>query len=185
MYYAGKSYNYAHECMELLHNIHHDWPSDSAKVLTAGMLVNTTGREDGFVEVDMHVEHLNGRIKGRAHGTNATSELLAKVTGALGHVRDLTDTLFSQLGVDEINRYHSHVKQHQDIQMLVRHLMKHQVFDFNVDEQSTHHVVDLYHTGLHRLAGRDGGHANTLLVTSYVFECATMRITRLSTRMRG
>ncbi|KAG2740620.1 hypothetical protein P692DRAFT_20851336 [Suillus brevipes Sb2] len=120
MYYAGKSYNYAHECMELLHNIHHDWPSDSANVLTAGML-------DGFVE-------------GRAHGTNATSELLAKVTGALGHVRDLTDTLFSQLGVDEINRYHSHVKQHQDIQMLVRHLMKHRVFDFNVDEQSTHHM---------------------------------------------
>lgn len=47
MFYAGASYNYAHECMELLYNYHHDWPRDTANVLLSGMLVNTTGKEDG------------------------------------------------------------------------------------------------------------------------------------------
>jgi len=87
MFYAGGGYNYAHELMELLHNYHHDWPQDTADVLFAGMLVNTTGGENSFLEGDLDCEHLNRKIKGRTNEPNVTPEVLAKVTPALGHMR--------------------------------------------------------------------------------------------------
>ena len=86
MFYEGGSYNYAHECMELLHNYHHDWPQDTANVLLSGMLVNNMGEEGGFLEGDLDVEHLNERIKDCVNEPNVTPETLAKVTPALGHV---------------------------------------------------------------------------------------------------
>jgi hypothetical protein len=45
MYYGGGSYNSSNELMELLHNVEHDWPKESADVVFDGMLVNTTGEE--------------------------------------------------------------------------------------------------------------------------------------------
>lgn len=63
MFYAGESYNYAHECMELLHNVKHDWPSNAASVLSAVLLVNTTGKPDGFKKGNLNVEYLNKDIK--------------------------------------------------------------------------------------------------------------------------
>ena len=77
MFYAGLSYNYANECMEITHNVVHDWPSDSAKTLFAGMLVNNSGRHDGFVETDLNCEHLNKRIQGLTRGPNITPMTLA------------------------------------------------------------------------------------------------------------
>lgn len=40
MFYAGGSFNYANESMELLHNLNHDWPSDISPILRGGMLIN-------------------------------------------------------------------------------------------------------------------------------------------------
>ncbi|KAH7903018.1 hypothetical protein BJ138DRAFT_1021237, partial [Hygrophoropsis aurantiaca] len=130
MFYAGLSYNYANECMELLHNLHHDWPSDTAKVLLSGMLVNTTGKRDGFVETDLDVEHLNGRIKARAHGTNATPASLEKATPAMGHIRHLAENMFRDMGVEEQNQHHSKVQQHKDVQILVAHFSRSKIFNF-------------------------------------------------------
>ncbi|KAK6984408.1 hypothetical protein R3P38DRAFT_2575985, partial [Favolaschia claudopus] len=54
MFYAGGSYNYAHETMELLHNIIHDWPTQTAEILEAGMIFNTRGEADTVVTVLTH-----------------------------------------------------------------------------------------------------------------------------------
>ncbi|KZT65123.1 hypothetical protein DAEQUDRAFT_807422 [Daedalea quercina L-15889] len=163
MFYAGRSYNYANECMELLHNVIHDWPKDTAKVLLAGMLVNTTGEQDGFLEADLDVEHLNLRIKSRAHGTNATPDMLRKVTPSLGHIRDLTDLVYKETGVRDINEHHAKVQQHTDIQLLVHHLISSHALSFALDKFSEHAVTDLLHAGLHQLSGPHGGHAKHLL----------------------
>ena len=53
MFYAGGGYNYANECMELLHNLIHDWPADTAVVLHSGMLVNSAGIPRKFKETDI------------------------------------------------------------------------------------------------------------------------------------
>ncbi|KAH9934210.1 uncharacterized protein B0H18DRAFT_1207744 [Fomitopsis serialis] len=163
MFYAGRSYNYAHECMELLHNLIHDWPEDTAKVLLASMLVNTTGEPDGFLEADLDVEHLNLRIKNRAHGTNATPEMLCKVTPSLGHVRDLTDRVYKETGVRDVNEHHAKVQQHTDIRLLANHLVTSHALSFALDQVSEHAITDLFRTGLHQLAGPHGGHAKHLL----------------------
>ncbi|KIJ06175.1 hypothetical protein PAXINDRAFT_92403, partial [Paxillus involutus ATCC 200175] len=163
MFYAGLSYNYANECMELLHNVQHDWPLDSAKILWAGMLVNNTGREDGFVEADLNVEHLNKRIQGRTRGPNVSTHTLEKAAPAMGHIRHLTDQIFHDMGVEDQYQSHSHVSQHKDVLILVKHLVQSEVFDFDSDKATTRKVVDLYRTGVQRLAGTKGGHARHLI----------------------
>jgi hypothetical protein len=89
MYYAGGSYNYAHETMELLHNIIHDWPKPTAEILEASMIFNTKGGPDDFLEGDMGVEHFNDVIKEQVHSSNATPALLEKIVPALGHIQHL------------------------------------------------------------------------------------------------
>ncbi|KAG5640172.1 hypothetical protein DXG03_000753 [Asterophora parasitica] len=92
MFYASGSYNYANECMELFHNITHDWPpaADFASVAYNGMLENPSGERGKFKPTDIRVEHLDNDIKERAHGSNATPAIREKTTPALGHI--LTST---------------------------------------------------------------------------------------------
>lgn len=109
------------------------------------------------------MEHLNDRIKERAHGTNATPDMLAKITPAMGHVSQLTDQLFSDLGTEYQNQKHTHVSQHKDVEILVKHLVKKNVFEFQSDKLSEHAVIDLFRSGCIRLAGQtEGGHASHL-----------------------
>ena len=53
MFYAASSYNYANECMELLHNVIHDWPKDYAQIAFNGMLVNPTGKPGSCKPTDI------------------------------------------------------------------------------------------------------------------------------------
>ena len=160
MFYAGGSYNYANECMETLHNLNTDWPEDTAQILLPAMLVNTTGNEDGFKECDLDVEHLNNNIKARAHGTNASPDLLKNVTPAIGELKGLTDQLFHDLGVEAVYQRHHHVQQTKDVEVLLAHFNRHHVF--RKDVSTDHAPVDLLRAGLQRVAGRNGGHAKHL-----------------------
>jgi hypothetical protein len=162
MFYAGGGYNYANECMELLHNLIHDWPKDTATILRNGMLVNTTGDPRKFKETDIRVEQFNKTIKSHTSGANARPGVLEKITPALGHVQGLTEQLFLDLGLEADDQHHAEVKQHKDVQLLVDHLCDSKTFDFSVDKLSEHPVIDLYRMGLQRLAGQDGGHAKHL-----------------------
>ncbi|KAF8171146.1 hypothetical protein BJ912DRAFT_860647 [Pholiota molesta] len=162
MFYAGGSFNYAHEFMELLHNMEHDWPIDSAQVAFNGMLVNSTGKPGGFKEADIRCEHLNDDIKSHAHGVNATPDSLERCTPALGHVGKLTDQLYQDLGVEEQNQHHAKVSQHKDTEILLKHFIKARIFEFSADKISNHSVIDLFRYGRYRVAGKDGGHAKHL-----------------------
>ncbi|KAJ7853028.1 hypothetical protein B0H14DRAFT_2580598 [Mycena olivaceomarginata] len=102
MFYAGGNYNYAHETMELLHNIVHDWPEHTAEILEAGMIFNTKGGPADFLEGDMDVEHFNLVIKDQIPGVNASPALLEKIVPALGHIQQSyrpNQVLHSQLAV--------------------------------------------------------------------------------------
>jgi hypothetical protein len=162
MFYGGGSYNYSNELMELLHNVEHDWPRESANVVFDGMLVNTTGEVAGFTEGDICVEQLNDRIKEQAHGVNASPEYLERVVPAIGVIQQLTKNTYKDLGVEEINQHHAKVRQHTDVHLLLDHLIKAKIFQFAEDKASDHAVVDLYRNGLQQLAGHEGGHARHL-----------------------
>ncbi|KAJ7802254.1 hypothetical protein B0H14DRAFT_3092260 [Mycena olivaceomarginata] len=162
MFYAGGSFNYANESMELLHNLNHDWPPDISPILRGGMLINNQGKPGSFKETDIRVEQLNKSIKSHVHGVNASPSLLEKITPAIGYVQELTEQIFDDLGVNDEDQHHAHVRQHQDVTLLLEHLSRSNIFDFSQDKTSNHTVIDLYRTGLHRLAGPEGGHAKHL-----------------------
>ncbi|KAJ7834336.1 hypothetical protein B0H14DRAFT_2590923 [Mycena olivaceomarginata] len=99
MFYAGGSFNYANESMELLHNLNHDWPSETAQVLRAGMFINNQGKRMTFKETDIRVEQFNKSIKSHARGSNARPGLLEKITPAIGHIQELSENILVDLGV--------------------------------------------------------------------------------------
>ncbi|KAK7473220.1 hypothetical protein VKT23_001318 [Stygiomarasmius scandens] len=162
MYYAGGGYNYSNELMELLHNLIHDWPKDSAKVLSAAMLVNNSGEPDGFTEADLDVEHLNRSIKGHIAGPNVTPRYLENIVPAIGPVSELHNQLLSDIGINVDDTHHAHVNQKEDILNLVKYFQYHKFFQFHHDHSSEHAVIDLYRVGIQRLAGVDGAHARHL-----------------------
>lgn len=158
MYYAAGSYNYSNECMETLHNVTHDWPTPYSDVAFKGMFFNPRGRIEDFKSTDIRCEHLNDRVKERAQGPNANPSVLEKVVPAMGHLQNLTDKVFEQLGVEDTNQKHSHVKQQADVRILLRHFTEHSIFEFSKDKSSPHGVTDLYRTGIRRVSGAKGGH---------------------------
>ncbi|KAJ7715541.1 hypothetical protein B0H16DRAFT_1255064, partial [Mycena metata] len=113
-------------------------------------------------EIDIRVEQFNKTIKSHAHGANASPRLLEKITPAIGHVQHLTEQIFEDLGVNDEDQHHAHVQQHKDVELLLEHLCKSRIFDFNQDKSSNHNDIDLYCTRLQRLAGPNGGHAKHL-----------------------
>ncbi|TFK17032.1 hypothetical protein FA15DRAFT_711190 [Coprinopsis marcescibilis] len=116
MFYAAGSYNYANETMELLHNVEHDWPKDFATAGVSAMLVNLRGCHEDFKATDIRVKHLNDDIKEHTDGSNATPAVLKKITPALGHIKQSTDTLYEELGIEQTNQKHTHVSQRHDVQ---------------------------------------------------------------------
>ncbi|KAI0764478.1 hypothetical protein BC629DRAFT_1293531 [Irpex lacteus] len=162
MFYAGGSYNYSNEDMELLHNILGEWPEDAADIILAGTPVNTSGRDNGFKEGDLDVEHLNKIIKARAHGANATPNLLERITPALGQVRHLTEQVSNDLGLEELKKYHASVRQDKDVQILVKHLVDVSAFCFTTDTPSNHSMGHMFYDGQQKLGGESGGHAKHL-----------------------
>ncbi|KAJ8087328.1 hypothetical protein PM082_006158 [Marasmius tenuissimus] len=115
MFYTGGGFNYAQETMEILHNVTHDWPKDSASVLLAGMLCNTQGNSDSFKECDLLNEHCNKTIKDHIDGANTTPTTLQHQSPALGHLQVLRDTVYSELGVERANQKHMKVSQSQRV----------------------------------------------------------------------
>ncbi|KAJ7349600.1 hypothetical protein DFH08DRAFT_665325, partial [Mycena albidolilacea] len=126
------------------------------------MLVNNQGQPAKHKETDIRVEQFNKIIKSHTHGANARPGLLEKITPAIGHIQELTEQIYEDLGVGDEDQHHSKVSQHKDVQILLKHFSKSRIFEFPFDKSSKHSVVDLYRTGLQRLAGHDGGHAKHL-----------------------
>ncbi|KAF8997527.1 hypothetical protein BDQ17DRAFT_1309756 [Cyathus striatus] len=162
MFYAAGCYNYANECMETLHNIIHDWPMPYADVAFKGIFFNPQGHNEDFKPTDIHVEHLNDRIKEHAHGTNVTPMILEKIVPAMGYVQNLTDHIFEEMGIEQLNQHHAHVSQTKDVLIVLQHFEAHHIFDFTMDIPSSHTVIDLYTHGLQRVGGTNGGHRRHL-----------------------
>jgi hypothetical protein len=58
---------------------------------------------------------MNDSIKEKAHGVNASPEYLEKITPALRVLHHLTEHIYTDLGIEEINSLHAKIKQHVDM----------------------------------------------------------------------
>ncbi|EMD37427.1 hypothetical protein CERSUDRAFT_28758, partial [Gelatoporia subvermispora B] len=120
---------YAHEVLHLLHNLTYVWPKDLRDVVVQNWLVNPTGCENAWVEVDLMQEHLNLWTKTiyKAHGSNASWDWLTMISPCIEVLRQLASQMNKTLGAKQGNK-HKMPDLHQDIEELKRSLSEHEVY---------------------------------------------------------
>ncbi|KAL1733993.1 hypothetical protein EV714DRAFT_234465 [Schizophyllum commune] len=147
---------YANEVLILLHNYKLVWPKKIRDILLQNWLVNTTGRPNGFLEVDRLQEHLNYWIKNyfQAHGSNASWDWLGIVAPCVVTLRSLSNEINSTLGSRQGKR-HATPDRTKDIDELMASLARHQVYEYcpgrRFDEDDTSQVDDVVALGLNKL----------------------------------
>ncbi|KAI0697950.1 hypothetical protein C8T65DRAFT_813442 [Cerioporus squamosus] len=112
---------YAHEMLHLIHNLEHVWPEPLRCIVLQNWLVNPTGEDDSWVEVDLLQEHLNLWTKAvyEAHGSNASWEWLAMITPTIEVLRRLTTQMHKDLGSRQGTKHTS-----PDLQRDIAELMR-------------------------------------------------------------
>ncbi|KAN0130508.1 hypothetical protein V8E53_011594 [Lactarius tabidus] len=121
---------YAYEVLHLVHNITHVWPKPVVKIVLNNWLVNPTGKENSFVELDLMQEHLNYWIKNyyQAHGSGASWEWLATISPCIEVLWQLASEVNGALGSKQGNR-HATPDLTKDIKILMDSLKKNNVYN--------------------------------------------------------
>ncbi|KAH9901536.1 hypothetical protein C8Q73DRAFT_635931 [Cubamyces lactineus] len=149
---------YAYELLHLIHNLTHVWPEPlRRKIILNNWLVNPTGKDDSWVEVDLMQEHLNFWTKNvyQAHGSNASWEWLQTISPCIDILRRLATQINEDLGARQGNK-HTTPDLDFDIHELMDSLAHHRVYDVEPgrtisSEKPT--VLNAVSAGLGQLAG--------------------------------
>ncbi|KAL1660994.1 hypothetical protein GGF50DRAFT_26268, partial [Schizophyllum commune] len=147
---------YANEVLILLHNYKLVWPKNIRDILLQNWLVNTTGRPDGFLEVDRLQEHLNYWIKASARIclSNASWPWLGTISPCVVILRSLSNEINSTLGARQGKR-HATPDRTKDIDELMASLARHKVYEYcpgrRFDADDTSQVDDVIALGLNKL----------------------------------
>ncbi|KAK0219336.1 hypothetical protein EDD85DRAFT_924132 [Armillaria nabsnona] len=120
---------YAYEMLYIIHNLTHVWPKGIRDIILNNWLVNTTGRDNGFCEVDLMQEHMNFWIKSfyKAHGSNASWEWLEMISPCVNILRHFTRSLNSVLGAN-LGTNHAPPDLMKDIAAIMKSLKQHDVY---------------------------------------------------------
>ncbi|KAK1227067.1 hypothetical protein PQX77_009900 [Marasmius sp. AFHP31] len=147
---------YAYEMLHLIHNLTHVWPKEVVKIVLNNWLVNTTGRANRFLEVDLLQEHLNYWIKVffKAHGSNMSWDWIEMIAPCVNILRHLANVMNETLGARQGSR-HSSVDLQNDIGVLMKSLQENQVYEVQdgrtVDDDESQVFKDNVTAGLEAL----------------------------------
>ncbi|KZV63277.1 hypothetical protein PENSPDRAFT_590184 [Peniophora sp. CONT] len=124
---------YAQEALFLIHNVEHVWPAELRDLVFDNWLVNTTGKTDAFLEVDLLQEHLNYWIKNyyAAHGSNASWEWLKTIGPCVEILRQLASQVNATLGSKQGNK-HAEADLTDDIDELMGNLAHNKVYQIQL-----------------------------------------------------
>ncbi|KAF8595258.1 hypothetical protein BDV93DRAFT_564577 [Ceratobasidium sp. AG-I] len=120
---SGRS-QYAAELLRLRHNLVHAWPKSLCDLILSNMLVNMTGKENGWKETDLLQEHMNYWIKVvyKARGSNATWKWLGEISTCISALRELATQVNTSLAPRNSNQ-HSAPNLRADLDALIRSLV--------------------------------------------------------------
>ncbi|KAK1216820.1 hypothetical protein PQX77_020553 [Marasmius sp. AFHP31] len=147
---------YAHEMLHLIHSLTHVWPKEVVEIVLNNWLVNTTGKENRFLEADLLQEHLNYWIKVfyKAHGSNLSWEWLAMIAPCVNILRHLAAAMNASLGSRQGSR-HSSVDLQNDIAVLMKSYKENRVYEVQngrtVNDDDTQVFADNVTKGLDAL----------------------------------
>ena len=100
--------------------------------------VNTHGRVGNNIPVDLHMEHLNRRLKGmmRGLGSNITPQCVERASKALGIVEEVCTNFEKSSNINPTKDYHSVPSFERDLQRLKEQLVAEEVF---IIKEGRHH----------------------------------------------
>lgn len=98
---VGRCFNYCKEVVILLTQYHCLLSERQAAQLKWSRCINTKGLRGCNVPCDLHMEHLNRRLKGMIRGlhSNVTSKVLSRAARSVGIVHQVCDSLSTETGL--------------------------------------------------------------------------------------
>ncbi|KDQ17141.1 hypothetical protein BOTBODRAFT_156492, partial [Botryobasidium botryosum FD-172 SS1] len=126
---AGRT-KYAAELLHLCHNMRHAWPEDLKQLIINNLLVNMSGKPDGWKELDLLQEHMNYWIKSvyKAHGSNSTWSWLAMISTTITTLRDIIREVNRACSVVQ-TKAHTTPNLDQDLSKLMVSLARNYIHD--------------------------------------------------------
>jgi len=121
--------NYAKEGFLMLAQCTSFSPRKSAE-LKWSRTINTHGRRGANVLVDLHMEHLNRRLKGmmRGLGSNITPQSIQRASKALGVIESVCTNFENTTNIAATKDYHSMPSFERDLQKLKEQLVAQDIF---------------------------------------------------------
>lgn len=122
MFQNGQNNNYAFELLHIHCAIRHVWTREMKDRIAATWLVNTKGKENGWIPTDMYQEHNNRLIKAvyASKGSNSSWDTLASSVSVnietFSVIRKQFDECFNR---PHNSSYHSVVSAESDIELLM------------------------------------------------------------------
>ncbi|KAI0363846.1 hypothetical protein BV20DRAFT_957447 [Pilatotrama ljubarskyi] len=156
MYRGSGRTKYAHELLHLVHNLTHVWPEPLRRIMIKNWLVNSTGKANAWVPVDLLQEHMNYWIKViyKAQGSNASWEWLQTISPCVTLLRTLASQVNKNLGV-RLGSRHQSPELHRDIKTISEKLRMHNVYDIERGRviEGEDEVLNVISAGLDQLRG--------------------------------
>jgi len=127
---AGHCFNYSKEIVILLTQYNCLFSERQAAQLKWSRCINTKGYRGCNVPCDLHLEHLNRRLKGMIRGlhSNVTPKALSRAAQSVGIVHQVCDNITSVTGVYKESGRHTRPAFNKECGEMVKQLEESQVF---------------------------------------------------------
>ena len=145
---AGKRKNYSIEAVNLLLQVQYLLSPREAAQLKWSRCINTSGRQGCNIPMDLHMEHLNRRLKSllRNMGSNVTNSSVALGAKSIGIVDHVCQLVEKQTGLAKTSDHHSSPSFCNDFNMVLNVLVEQEIF---IMKQTTrHHPNFKFQSGL-------------------------------------
>ena len=128
-YKHGDSRNYFIEAVNLLSQLHKLSPRLVAQ-LKWGRFINTHGRSGNNISADLHMEHLNRRLKTiiRNIGPNNKPATIKQAAQAMGVIINVCSQFEKEVGVSNSPDHHKRKPFHKDFDVILKTLKDQDVF---------------------------------------------------------
>jgi len=127
---AGRCFNYCKEVVILLTQYHCLFSERQAAQLKWSRYINTKGYCGCNVSCDLHLEHLNHRLKGMIRGlhSNVTPKALHRAAKSVGIVHQVCGNITSQTGIYQESGRHKRPEFNKECSKMVEQLQEQRVF---------------------------------------------------------
>ena len=128
---AGKCYNYCKEAINLLLQYHFLFTERQAHQLKWCRCINTQGKPGSNISCDLHIEHLNRRLKGMIHNIHSKKpdNSINRVAKSIGVINQVCEIFEEENEVTKQSNKHSRPSFSKELEMMTQELEENQIFE--------------------------------------------------------